>query len=189
MGELDVELIVSNQTMVFLYSCLLGVGLGVCYDVFRILRVAFPLGTVVTFVEDIIYFAIAAVATFTFLLYFTQGQLRVYVLLGELLGFIVYYFTIGFVVIKISKTIVSGIRFVLRGVYQIFLSPFVRLFRFVGKKFCKLFVNIGNKAKNAAARQKFNLKKKKVLLYNLNNHHSQKTKGVKRNGKGKKKKN
>ncbi len=182
------DLTISNQTMVFLYACLLGVGLGVCYDVFRILRVALPLGTVVTFIEDILYFAVTAIATFTFLLYFTQGQIRVYVLLGEVLGWVLYYVTVGSLVIKISKAIVGSIRFVLKWLYRIFLSPFVRLFCFLGRKICKLFVNIRNKAKNAAVRQKFNLKKKEILLYNLDNQHSAKTKDVQKNGKGKKKK-
>ena len=45
--ELDREL--------FLLSVVLGCGLGLLYDIFRVFRTALPLGEIVTFFEDSIY--------------------------------------------------------------------------------------------------------------------------------------
>ena len=52
---------VSQQTMTFLQSLLLGAALGMLYDVFRILRLLIPSGKVISFVEDIVYFLLCGV--------------------------------------------------------------------------------------------------------------------------------
>ncbi len=50
------EIYVSQQVWLFVFSCLVGMLLGMLYDVFRILRIAFPSPEGVVLAEDILFF-------------------------------------------------------------------------------------------------------------------------------------
>lgn len=161
---------ISEEALLFLKSCLLGAGLAAVYDIFRILRLAVRSGKIVVFIEDTLYFILIALATFTFMLFFSEGQIRAYILIGEFLGWLLYYYTIGALVFRMSKAIIRAIKAVLRWLYKIFIHPFVRLFGWIGKKICKFFMNIRNKLKNQRQKAKNHLKKKKALMYNQSKH-------------------
>ncbi|MDF2566818.1 MAG: yabQ [Oscillospiraceae bacterium] len=182
------EVSISEQSLIFLYSCVLGIGLGIVYDIFRIIRLAIKTGPIIIFIQDTIYFMVAAFSTFTFLLFFTDGQIRVYVLIGEFLGWILYYFTMGKLVINASKFIIKIIKIIFKWIYKIFIRPFVIIFSYIYHKICELFVNISRIFKKVSQKRKFLLKKKAVLLYNLNNKRREKKKGEKINAQKKSKK-
>ena len=46
---------IAGQTWLFLLSIALGAGLGVCYDLFRILRIALPHPTLAVLAEDLLF--------------------------------------------------------------------------------------------------------------------------------------
>ena len=81
------EITVAGQTWLFLLSVALGAALGVCYDVFRILRIAFRHPSLAVLLEDILFSLAAAGATFAFLLTTGNGQLRAFFLIGEMVEF------------------------------------------------------------------------------------------------------
>lgn len=163
------ELSVSGQALDFLLACLLGAGLGVLYDVFRIVRMAFWRGRLLIAVQDILYWVLAAVCTFLFMLMRSDGQIRFHILLGETLGFVVYYFTVGMIVFHASKFIINLIKKVLRFLYRIFIRPFVKLFAFIFQKVKNVFVYIGVKCKKMRQNSKMHLQQKDSLLYNQDN--------------------
>lgn len=179
---MNMELSISGQALDFLLSCLLGVGLGALYDVFRILRLAFWHGKIIISIQDIVFFVLAAISSFLFMLFRCEGQLRFYVLLGELLGFVVYYFTVGFLVIRMSKCIINWVKKILFFLYKIFIRPFVKLFVFIFRKIKMFFMYIISKFKKLSRISKFRLQKKDVLLYNLNSS-KKKSKNKKKNNK------
>ena len=80
-------------------ALVLGMALGVLFDGFRILRVAFKAGVVAAFLQDCLFWGITALCTFLYITARLDGEPRVFVLLCELLGFFVYYFTIGRLVV------------------------------------------------------------------------------------------
>lgn len=116
------------------------------------------------------------------MLFRCEGQLRFYVLLGELLGFVVYYFTVGFLVIRMSKCIINWVKKILFFLYKIFIRPFVKLFVFIFRKIKMFFMYIISKFKKLSRISKFRLQKKDVLLYNLNSS-KKKSKNKKKNNK------
>lgn len=121
---------VSEQVMIFLYAAALGGVLSAIYDVFRIIRIAFDGRITAVFVEDILFSIIALVLTFIFVVAFNNGELRFFVLIGEFVGFIIYYFTIGKLTMFASKAIIS----VVKKFLKLLSMPFVRLFRFIKQK-------------------------------------------------------
>lgn len=86
---------IAGEAMLFLTSCLLGAALGVVYDLFRAVRLLFPPGAGLAFAEDGLFFGAVGVAEFVFFLNHTYGQLRVFLLIGQGLGFLIYYLTVG----------------------------------------------------------------------------------------------
>lgn len=86
---------IAAEAMLFLTSCLLGAALGVVYDFFRAVRLLFPPGAALAFAEDGLFFAVVGVAEFVFFLNHTYGQLRGFLLIGQGLGFLIYYLTAG----------------------------------------------------------------------------------------------
>lgn len=108
------EISVSSQTMAFLLSCLLGAGLAAVYDVFRILRIALPQPAPVIAAQDFAYLLICAGATFFYLMTTVSGQIRLFVLVGEVIGWVLYYFTIGEVVMKAAHTVIDFVYRLLR---------------------------------------------------------------------------
>lgn len=161
---------VAQETFIFLYSCLLGCGLALIYDVFRILRLAFPGGKAVVFIEDGVFIVIATLATFIFCVNFCNGYFRVFIAIGEILGFIIYYFTVGVLVFKAARSIIRGVKAVLRFLYRIFVKPVARFFKYIYTKTKELFKHISQKSPKGFFASKFHLKRHGKMLYNKTNH-------------------
>ena len=73
----------------------MGAVFGAVYDLFRIFRIAVPLPAGVIVAEDVIYFAFCGFMSFFLAMTVNFGQVRFFILLGELLGFLLYYLTLG----------------------------------------------------------------------------------------------
>ena len=91
---------VNTQTIIFLQAILMGAVFGAVYDLFRIFRIAVPLPAGVIVAEDVIYFAFCGFMSFFLAMTVNFGQVRFFILLGELLGFLLYYLTLGVLVMK-----------------------------------------------------------------------------------------
>lgn len=83
------------QLLTFLLAVALGAVFCLVYDVLRALRHCVRRGAVAVFFEDVVYFTVWGFCTFCFFLLFTKGMLRLYVFLGELLGYTVFRFTLS----------------------------------------------------------------------------------------------
>lgn len=152
----------SGQTAVFFQSLLLGAALGCFYDLFRITRIAFVLPAPLVLVEDLLFFLFSCIVLFGFMLENSFGQIRYFILLGVALGWIVYYNTVGCLVIKCSARIIRAARAVLAFLWR----PFAWMGRRAGdakRKFEK-------SAQNALVRMKIGLKSRWALLYNKKKH-------------------
>ena len=84
-------------------SALVGLGLAAVYDIFRVTRILFGTGKYVMYIQDIIYGIFAAFATFLLALALNDGQVRFYIIGGEVLGMAVYFSTLGRVTVRLAK--------------------------------------------------------------------------------------
>ena len=156
----------ADQTLVFLQSILAGALLGVLYDLFRISRVAFTTPSGIIFVEDIVYFLVCAMTTFLFFLSVNEGVVRFFLLAGETIGWVLYHFTLGSVVMKVSKVIIACIRAVLHFIIHYIFLPIWRLIYAIVRLVCKPFAFIWGKLKKSLQKLRFRLKVGRVVLYN-----------------------
>lgn len=152
----------AGQTVVFLRSLLLGVAVGCFYDLFRITRVAFVIPALLVLVEDLLFFLLSSIVLFGFMLENSYGQIRYFILLGVALGWTIYYFTAGSLVMKCSARIIAFLRALLAFLWR----PFAWLGRKIGEG-GRIFEKT---MQNTAVRMKSGLKSRLGLLYNKGNH-------------------
>ncbi len=138
---------VSNQAMNFVYAVLFGVGLGLIYEVLRILRIAFNFKNIAIFIQDVLYFLVCSPLLFVFMLNTTDGKVRIYIFVGAFLGFLLYYFTLGMLIRKISIFIINIIKLGLRKIYRYILYPVFKFMHFILKSIKKFLKHLQNKLK------------------------------------------
>ena len=80
----------SEQHKVFLLGIGLGFLLGAAYDFFKILRICIGFRGV-TVVCDLIYSLLVTASTFCFVLAFSGGEIRFYIFLAEILGWLIWF--------------------------------------------------------------------------------------------------
>lgn len=172
-----------EQICIFLRAIAVGAGIMVCYDFFRILRTAFRTSDAVVFLEDVVFFVAAGLATWFYLLESCRGELRGFVMVGEVIGGLLYFLTAGRLVMKAAKPV---IHFLQRLIDRLIFRPVRRIWKLLkgiykwlaglGKRISKrLAVFFGADKLRKLSRNKKNLKKNSKihlqeghnLLYNL----------------------
>lgn len=106
------EISILNQWSTFVYSLVLGCLLCFVYDLFKIDRLIFKRSIVFIFFEDILFWIISGFLVFSFLIIYTNGQVRVFVLVGALLGFFVYKITVSKFIMYVITPIKKLIKFI-----------------------------------------------------------------------------
>lgn len=86
---------VSEQMVCLLWSVVLGLVLGVLYDVFRMIRLLIFTSNVSVFICDFLFMVISGFFSVVFSMGFSRGNTRYFIILGEILGFLFYRLTIG----------------------------------------------------------------------------------------------
>lgn len=125
------EITFAGQTLMFLKSCLLGGAIGLFYEFFRLLRLCFPKNKFFIFVQDLLFFSVTAVVIFAFLLSENCGEIRGFIVFGIILGALIYYCTLGAVIVKINAVIVKYIKKILNFIFKIFFRPVFQLFLWI----------------------------------------------------------
>lgn len=145
----------SFQLISFLIIFSLGAVLGLVYDFLRALRKVKSFNTLEVFFQDIIYFLIISPVVFCYELSLTGGEIRAFVFIALILGFLIYRFTASRIIFKIlliffkayfwffirTKSlfykIFDWIFLILNKIYD-FFSSFFEKTRIYGKKVLKM---------------------------------------------------
>lgn len=102
---------ISIQTVSFLYSLLLGVALAVCYDFIRVSHKTTIKSILLIQIIDVLFFVVSALVSFGFFMLYSNGYIRVYLLLGELLGFVFWNLTFSEI---FQKSLLFFIKFLIK---------------------------------------------------------------------------
>lgn len=94
----------SEQLKVFLLGIGLGFLLGAAYDFLKILRVCISFRGF-TVICDLLYSLSVTMATFCFVLAFSGGEIRFYIFLAEILGWLIWFFTFSALTGRIAQKI------------------------------------------------------------------------------------
>ena len=154
---------IAAQTEIFLYALGFGFVLGILYDVFRTVRMIISGSAGFVLFMDLLYSAVSTFLTFCFVLAVDSGRIRVYVTVGIILGWLVYYFSFGAIAMRVSKVVVTAVRKVFAAVFKPIKKVSDKFLRKSGFFIKKCKKNIRKTDKN----QKFILQKYKGIVYNL----------------------
>ena len=157
----------TGQSTVFLLSCCFGVILGALYDLFRIFRLAIPCNKFIIFIQDIIFWVICTALTFAFMLITSSGQIRGFIIFGELLGAVIYYCTIGILVMKSSKFIIRIVKIVIKFIFKLLIFPFRQIWKLIRPILGGFKRKSKKTSKNIYNNAKIHLKQYRLMVYNL----------------------
>lgn len=133
---------VSNQAYLFLIFIVNGILIGLLFDFFRIARKVFQTSDIVTYIEDILFWILAGFIMLYSIFVFNNGELRLFMFLGIILGAFIYMILISSYIIKINMKIIT----ILQKIFAIVLLPFKAIYQIFHKLFFKpitfLIINI-----------------------------------------------
>lgn len=159
-----------NNTMQLLSfggGALVGVLIGMLYDIFRMVRLTISFKKTAVGLQDFLFCLLGGLFTFIYIMYYADGYIRYYVLFGEVLGFFVYMVTLSRVIIGFYKWVLQVIGKILRFIIGKIIAPICKVIANIYRKISKLFQKTASKVKRIGNKSKFNLKGNKILLYNL----------------------
>lgn len=155
------EIHLTEQASVFLNSLFLGAVLGCIYDFFRITRLAFVIPSLLVLLEDLMFFLVSSIILFNYLLQSNHGQIRYFILVGVVLGWTIYYFSVGRLVMGLSARFIHLIKQLLRLIW----SPFA----WMGKRLERIIKTMGKALAHLTGKFKINLKLRILMMYNRKN--------------------
>ena len=168
------ERYLSDQAVAFLWAVILGGALGVLYDWFRIGRILRKKRWFTVFLEDLLFSLAAALATAACFTLTNHGQVRLFLLVGEGLGFVIYFYTLGVFVTWQARMVARFLQYI-KGRISAF-------FGFLGKKLRKI-MNFSKKPfiflKRWFTIKMYHLKERKALREKESRRHSKERKSKK----------
>ncbi len=128
-----------NGILTQLYSMLVfiisGIFIGIFFDVFRILRKSFHTPDIITYIEDALFWIVTGLFLIFVIFNFTNGEIRIYNIIGLILGSILYMILISKFFIKINVKIVLFLKKVIISIVKILILPI----QFLAKILQKIF--------------------------------------------------
>ncbi len=131
---------VTNQMYLFLIFIVDGVLIGLLFDFFRIARKVCQTSDIMTYIEDILFWILTGFIVLYSIFVFNNGELRLFMFLGILLGAFIYMLWISSYIIKINVKIIN----VLKKVLSIFFTPFHFVFINIRKISTNVYIKVGN---------------------------------------------
>ena len=110
------------QFDIVLYALLAGLLTGIMFDLYRIIRGA-KVPKFIVFIEDILFWGLAAVIVFTFLLYTNYAFLGPYVYIFMVISLLFYLRFISGIVFKIEIRVIENINRILRIIFKCIIYP------------------------------------------------------------------
>lgn len=118
------QVYVADQTLSFLLSLGLGAACCLMYDIVRVIHVFRVKRWLSTFIVDVLYFVVISFLTYCFLHFRCMGQVRLFVLAGQLFGFVICRSTLSGVFVRASifvlKRIGRALGFAKRVAWRVF---------------------------------------------------------------------
>ncbi|MFZ5986554.1 MAG: spore cortex biosynthesis protein YabQ [Bacillota bacterium] len=148
---------VGNQAYDFLSCVLGGAIIAFIYDIFRIRRKAIKSSNLIVYFEDFIYWIIVALVMFAVVYQSNDGEIRGYLILGIILGIILYALLLSRIVMKVFLFIIGIIYKAAVFIFSIILFPLkiiYKILRIPAKFICKLLIKGAGKVRRVS-RNKF----------------------------------
>lgn len=132
------------------------------YGVFKMFRTAFSPGKIALILLDVLFMIISALSLFMFSLAYLLGFVRIYIILGALIGFLAYRSTLGMIFSKLYCPIIKFIGKVIR----IICNYFKKIAKSLLKIAHKILYNKDDELRFFSNKPKKSADNKKVMIKN-----------------------
>lgn len=126
------EIHACRQAVVFLAATASGLCIGAVYDFLKLVRRSLHAGNAAVVFTDILFWIISAVFVFGVNMAVADGEIRVFQLVGAVLGAIIFFSALSKPFEKLFSFLASGFRLALKFI----LLPFVFIFNIIRKVIC-----------------------------------------------------
>lgn len=116
-----------NQAYLFLMFSLNGLIIGLLFDIFRILRKTFKTNNFITYIEDILFWTLTGISIIFFMYNFSDGNLRIYMILGLIIGVLIYLITFSKIIINISIVLIN----IIKNIITFIARPIKKFLKFI----------------------------------------------------------
>ena len=104
---------ITSELMSFFMCLVLGMGIGVLFDIFRIIRKVISHNNIVVIVQDCIFCILSGAYVFYIMYMLNFGQFRFYLIIAIILSNILYFLTISRHFINIFLHILTPIKYII----------------------------------------------------------------------------
>ena len=143
---------VQNQAYLFLIFSLTGVEIGILFDFFRILRRTIKTGNIFTYIQDILFWILTGILVLYNIWYFNNGEIRIYMFLGIIIGTLIYMSTLSNISVKlftkILSMIIKALEIPFKTIITIFRKIITTILLLFTKNAKKIKIKKGNFVKN-----------------------------------------
>lgn len=126
---------IETEAIIFLIFIIIGILTSIMFDFFRILRKTFKTPDFVTHIEDILFGIITWFLLIYSLIFLNNGNLRLYIIVGIILGIILYFLLFSKYIVCISVKILQTIKFIISKVFGIVCYPVMIILKNIKKCF------------------------------------------------------
>ena len=128
-------MIVYSQEQIFMFFIIIGLSIGLIYDLFRSLRKNIKTSNIITFVEDIVFIMICFTLIIIGIVKLNNGIVRLFIFIGIFFGILIYSLTISRLCVIIFSVIIRSIMCFTRKI----VCFSTRIVKYL-KRFFKIFV-------------------------------------------------
>ena len=130
----------SYEFNVFLAFILIGLSIGLLFDLFRILRRVYKTPDFITILQDIVFWIISGIIILLGIFVLNEGKIRAYLFLGIFIGISLYIAIISKTIMKLGVSILNSFN-------KILLSPIKKAYKIVVSFLFKITNIIKNRLK------------------------------------------
>lgn len=103
-----------SQEQIFIFFFIIGIIIGILFDIFKVLRKTFKTSDFVTFIEDLIFLFLSGNLIISGILKLNSGEVRFFLFLGIFFGILSYILTISNLCVIILYTFVRTCKKILK---------------------------------------------------------------------------
>lgn len=99
-----------SQEQIFIFFFIIGIVIGLLYDIFRVIRKSFKTPDSITLIQDLTFIIISSFIIISGIIKLNSGEVRLFLFLGIFFGILIYLLTISnfcviilYVFVKICK--------------------------------------------------------------------------------------
>lgn len=158
-----------EQIRIFFNASIIGLLIGFILDLFKFLRIAINFKDSFIVIQDFLFFLISGLVSMFYIVFFGDGKIRFYIILAQIIGFLFYHFMISHFILKIYILILNRLQGLFKIISIKIIRPIVFLFVKINCMAKKPVASGERKIKKIIKINKFNLKRHRIMLYNLIN--------------------